>query len=198
MITYASRNTNAKRRKIWAFNILDGDVTIHEKVKAIASEWMNYANIHFDFVTNGDAGIRVKVDKNNGAWSYLGTDALGIPKNRETMNLGFTGRRTILHEFGHVLGLIEEHQNPKANISWNRELVIRELSAPPNLWDIQTIELNVFRKIPADQLPPYREFDPEAIMNMVFSPSWTGGVTIGGVVELSESDRSFMARLYPR
>ena len=195
---------NNSRGKLWQvgstirIRFFDGDAATHEQVKSIASEWTKHANIRFEFVSTGDAEVRVKFDKYNGSWSYLGTDALGIPKDRQTMNLGFLDRRTILHEFGHVLGLIEEHQNPKADIPWNRELIIRELSAPPNLWDRQTIEMNVFRKIPADQLPPYRDFDSKSIMNMAFSPAWTGGVAIGGSEELSESDKSFVAKLYPR
>lgn len=115
-----------------------------------------------------------------------------------TMNLGFLDRRTVLHEFGHLLGLIEEHQNPKADIPWNRELVIRELSGPPNHWSRDTIEKNVFQKVPAGQLPPYRSFDPRSIMNMVFAPAWTGGVAIGGGDPLSESDKSFVVKLYPK
>ncbi|CAN5807505.1 hypothetical protein BH20PSE1_BH20PSE1_05150 [soil metagenome] len=195
---------DSSRGKLWQvgstvrIRFLDGDAKTHEKVKAIASEWTTHANVRFEFVGSGDANVRVKFDKSNGSWSYLGTDALGIPKDRETMNLGFSDRRTVLHEFGHVLGLIEEHQNPKASIPWNRDLIIRELSGPPNFWDKQTIETNVFRKISTDQLPPYRDFDPKSIMNTVFAPAWTGGVAIGGGEELSESDKAFVAKLYPK
>jgi len=192
------------REKLWQagsivrIRFLDGDAKTHEMVKATAVEWTKYANLHFQFTTSGDAEVRVKFNKSNGSWAYRGTDALGIPKDHETMNLGFPDRRTVLHEFGHVLGLIEEHQNPHANIPWNRELIIRDLSGPPNNWDRQTIEANVFQKIPADQLPPYRDFDPKSIMNMVFPSTWTGGVVIGGGEELSESDKSLVAKLYPK
>jgi hypothetical protein len=177
---------------------LDGDATVHEKVKLVASEWTKFANIRFEFVTTDPAEIRVKFDKDNGSWSYLGTDALAIPMGRETMNLGFPDRRPILHEFGHALGLIEEHLNPKANIQWNRELIFDQLSRPPNSWDRQTIENIVFAKVLADQLPPYRAFDSKSIMTMTFSPSWTGGIVMGVGEELSESDKAFIATLYPR
>ena len=40
------------------------------------------------------------------------------------MNLGFVDRPTVLHEFGHSLGLIHEHQSPfKGGFEWNREEV---------------------------------------------------------------------------
>ncbi len=177
---------------------LDGDASTHEQVKAIASEWMKYANIQFDFVGGGDSDVRIGFEKSDGAWSYLGTDALGIPKDRRTMNLAFVDRRTVLQQFGYVLGLINEHQSPNANISWNRERILRELSGPPNNWDKQTIEFNLFRKYSADQLPRYRDFDPKSIMTKTFPESWTGGVAIGGGDALSESDKTFIGRLYPK
>lgn len=177
---------------------LGGDAATHEKVKAIASEWTKHANISFDFVTSGDADIRVTFDKNYGAWSMLGTDALGLSQDDATMNLGRLDKRTVLHEFGHVLGLIEEHQNPRSNIRWNRARVLRETSAAPYFWDKEYVEANLFRKIPADQLPSYREFDAKSIMMMSFPLSWTGGLVVQGGEELSQSDKALVARLYPQ
>lgn len=176
---------------------LDGDAATHKQVKAIASEWTKYANLQFKFVASGHAEIRISFDKNDGAWSYLGTDALVIPQNIQTMNLGFVNKQTVLNQFGHALGLINEHQNPKANIHWNRALIIREMSGPPNNWTTAEIEHNVFEKASADKYPDYREFDPESIMAKSFPPSWTGGVKIGGGEDLSESDKAFIAKLYP-
>ncbi len=40
------------------------------------------------------------------------------------MNLGFVDRSTVLHEFGHSLGLIHEHQSPfKGGFEWNKDEV---------------------------------------------------------------------------
>ena len=59
-----------------------------------------------------------------GSWSYIGTDAATIPKESFTMNLGFVDRPTILHEFGHSIGLIHEHQSPfSGGFEWNKEEV---------------------------------------------------------------------------
>jgi hypothetical protein len=42
-----------------------------------------------------------------------------------------------VHEFGHALGLIHEHQNPNRAIQWNRDAVINDLQGPPNNWDLK-------------------------------------------------------------
>jgi hypothetical protein len=42
-------------------------------------------------------------------------------------------RRTVLHEFGHALGLVHEHATPAGGIKWNREQVEREVKGAPLL-----------------------------------------------------------------
>lgn len=62
------------------------------------------------------------VTENRVSWSYHGRTA---PADKTTMKLSFTGRRrdeyklVILHEFGHALGLIHEHQHEDAPIVYN-------------------------------------------------------------------------------
>lgn len=69
------------------------------------------------------------VNTGQGSWSYLGTDATRVPKESFTMNLGFVDRPTVLHEFGHSLGLIHEHQSPfPGGFEWDRENVSEEYS----------------------------------------------------------------------
>jgi hypothetical protein len=51
----------------------------------------------------------------------------------------------VLHEFGHALGLVHEHQHPAGGIQWNRPQVLRDLSGPPNNWPLDVIEQNVFK-----------------------------------------------------
>ena len=59
-----------------------------------------------------------------GSWSRIGTDATKVPLMSCTMNLGFVDRATVLHEFGHALGLIHEHQSPfNDDFRWNWEKV---------------------------------------------------------------------------
>ncbi len=89
-------------------------------------------------VEDEDADIRVAFQQGNGSWSYLGTVCRQIRVDQPTMNYGWLTpdstddelRRVVLHEFGHALGLIHEHQSPNRPISWSRAAVIAELSGP--------------------------------------------------------------------
>jgi hypothetical protein len=45
-----------------------------------------------------------------------------------TMNLGFFDKATVLHEFGHAIGLIHEHQSPfKGGFEWDKDEVSSKL-----------------------------------------------------------------------
>lgn len=85
--------------------------------QALAKEqalwWTEYANLTFDFNNAPDAEIRIAFNSSDGAWSYVGTDCQGIPRDQPTMNLGFLDGGTAGHEFGHAIGLAHEHQNPR-------------------------------------------------------------------------------------
>ena len=91
-------------------------------------------------------------DSSDGAWSYVGTDNRGIPLDQPTMNLGFMDGGTAGHEFGHAIGMAHEHQNPAGGIEWNEDVVIRDLSGPPNNWTEAMIRHNVLNKYRVDQV----------------------------------------------
>ena len=116
--------------------------------QALAQEqagwWSEYANLNFHFNDAADAQIRISFDPSDGAWSYVGTDCLNIPKNQATMNLGFQDGGTSGHEFGHAIGLGHEHQNPAGGIEWNEDVVIRDLAGPPNFWTPDKLVITSF------------------------------------------------------
>ena len=106
---------------------MDGDAALQNRVAQSAKEWMKYANVNFDFGTYANAEIRIAFVQGAGSWSAVGTDALveeWFPKNEQTMNYGWLRPTStdqevssvVLHEFGHALGLIHEHQQPSAEI----------------------------------------------------------------------------------
>jgi len=106
-------------------------------------------------------------------------------------------RRVILHEFGHALGLIHEHQNPVHAIKWNKDAVIADLSGPPNNWDMDTIEHNMFEKYPRNDINGTK-LDTTSIMMYPIPASWTLDGTHSDLnTDLSKVDKRFIRQQYP-
>jgi hypothetical protein len=193
-------------RKLWIngstlrVRFMGGTPAQQAKAKEQAGWWLPHANLSFDFNNAPDAEIRVAFDASDGAWSYLGTDCRDIPQNQPTMNLGFLDGGTAAHEFGHAIGLGHEHQNPRGGIEWNEEVVIRDLSGPPNSWNEEQIRHNVLTKYSVDQIRG-TEFDGESIMLYFFPDSWVkSGKGTKENDMLSALDKQFIgsAQAYPR
>ena len=172
----------------------------HALVKEQAKWWTQHANLIFEFDNAPNAEIRITFDSNDGAWSWIGTDARSIPMNQPTMNLGFLDGGTVAHEFGHAIGLGHEHQNPDGGIEWNEEVVLRELSGPPNSWNPEEIRHNVLNRYSTDQVRGTK-FDRDSIMLYFFPDNWVrnGRGTKENEV-LSKLDKEFIAsaQAYPR
>jgi hypothetical protein len=169
-------------------------------------EWTKIANLTFDFVNGAPTDIRIAFMPGNGSWSFIGTVCRNIDEPKPTMNYGWLTpdsdeaevRRVVLHEFGHAIGLIHEHQNPKGGIKWNKPAVIHDLSGPPNNWDEATIENNMFRFYPPTEVVA-TDVDASSIMMYPIPRAWTvDGFSAGLNGELSENDKNLMRNVYPR
>jgi hypothetical protein len=182
-----------------SIRFLNGTAQQKDMVRQIAPEWTNHANLRFEFTVNPTAHIRVTFDPNDGAWSYVGTDNLSIPLHAATLNLGWQDEAVILHEFGHMIGLSHEHQNPDGGMQWNEQVVINALAGAPNHWDEATVRHNVLDKYSADQLHG-TAFDPDSIMLYAFPANWTlNGFATHENEKLSNLDQQFIrgAQMYP-
>lgn len=183
---------------------LDGDPAVQARVATIAQEWSNYANITFAFGNDPEAEIRITFSQ-PGSWSYIGTDALAIAKDKPTMNFGWLTAstpndeysRVVLHEFGHAIGCIHEHQNPATNVPWNKEAVYAYYAGAPNYWTREQTDINLFTRYSAT-LTQFSNFDRDSIMLYPIPNTFTiGEFEVGWNRILSPRDKQFIATLYP-
>lgn len=189
---------------------LDGSAKMKKSVIAHAVEWEKHANIRFRFVSSGAAEIRISFYADSGSWSAVGHDALNrdyFPLHQPTMNFGWVRDNTaktviqsvVLHEFGHALGCIHEHQSPTFDRQWNRKKVLQYFQGAPNYWNTKTIEHNVLSKSPPKGVSA-TSFDPQSIMLYMFDAvlfaDGKGGTNEN--ISLSPSDKKKIAALYPK
>jgi len=200
---------NAKwNRTTLTVSFLDGEPDVQKKVMEHAKEWTRAAwgpaGLTFDFRKDQPTDIRISF-KYDGSWSVIGSTAETIPQDQPTMNYGWLTpdtdddeyRRVVLHEFGHAIGLIHEHQNPAGGIEWDQPKVIADLSGPPNNWTIPVISHNMFETYDAKETN-FTKTDPASIMMYPIPKAWTkNGFSVGLNTDLSETDKSFIAQQYP-
>jgi hypothetical protein len=111
------------------------------------------------------ANIRIAFNDGaeGGFWSLLGVLAKNVDPNEPTMNFEgfpealqkyFHGQNasewvqtyehtTILHEFGHALGLSHEHFNPQCQKDLKMDTIIAYLMGPPNNWSQEQARFNM-------------------------------------------------------
>jgi len=187
-----------KNGQVLRIKFIGGTAAQKKFVTDAFDQWAGVVNLNFMYVTTGASEIRVKFDPGGGSWSYIGTDCKSISNSQPTMNIGWAGLDVTLHEIGHALGMAHEQQSPKSTICWNQTQVIKDLSGPPNNWDLQTIRTNVFTGM-TDAEAEATAFDPASIMEYSIPGKWTcDGLGIVGGKELSALDRSFMGSKYPK
>ncbi len=165
--------------------------------------WTKTAIISF-VETQGTGDVRISRGP-GGYWSYLGTDILHIPKNRQTMNLqGFTMsiredeyKRVIRHETGHTLGMVHEHMR-KALVARIDPEKAYDYFLQTQGWDKQTVDSQVLIPLDEDSLmgtPP----DQTSIMCYQLPGAITrdGRPIIGGS-DINDTDYAFAGKIYPR
>lgn len=166
------------------------------------NKWAPHVNLTFEFTQSPNADIRIAADNTEGGSSTIGVDAKNVPAPTPTMFIGFrrglvpkTGQ-TVLHEFGHALGLKHEHQHPDRDLDFNKEFIYKEYDQggrPRKNADEQM--LNTFNREQTKHSP----YDRHSIMHYSLPNEYfnTQNPTSENY-ELSETDIQFIRKLYPK
>jgi hypothetical protein len=119
-----------------------GGTTAHRNiVKKFANEWPVFAGIAVEWVFDEPAmnQILVEFSSDRNSHSELGTLALTKTRaGKASMKLAVSpalserwNRHLVLHEFGHALGLMHEHQHPDARIPWDINKILNKQAKKP-------------------------------------------------------------------
>ncbi|MFC5638890.1 M12 family metallopeptidase [Streptomyces bullii] len=177
-------------------------------VRSCFAEWQHLGiGVRFAEVDDrSEAELRIGFQLGDGSWSAVGRDALRAGQHDRTMNFGWDltapgERGTVLHQIGHALGMLHEHQSPFAGLHWDDEAVYAELAGPPNFWDRDTTYGNILRKLDPREANGSL-WDPLSIMEFPFASGlvlepeqFRAGVHPPGT--LSALDKEFALRWYP-
>ncbi|KAF2026124.1 zincin [Setomelanomma holmii] len=207
---------------------IGGDDWQKDQVKKFSVEWTKYTNIGFNFDTTSRGtssyDILISFGKDGGSWSQLGTISHDeVRAGNASMNFGWITpdhredviRQTILHEFGHSLGLTHMHQNPWRvgfpDVAFDEEACKKHFKSFDN-WDEDTPQHNVLKEFTlnysklSDQDMKtrminlvLRPFDPHSIMMYQFDANLAEGGK-GGTLqnwELSARDKYCIQNAYP-
>ncbi|NUB15495.1 hypothetical protein GAY28_24670 [Azospirillum brasilense] len=186
---------------------------------------------------SGFSHIRIGFSE-RGYWSAIGTDSIKLlnayqpSMNFENLSMTYSehsvtfsgveykidnvvklanayDKGTILHEFGHALALLHEHQNPKLacyeEIKWEGDGNVYDYMAkPPNGWSKDKVDRNIGLAKKYDPDAEGRKADPESIMRYPYPAQ----ILKNGVKShcykpdqsntLSKGDKEIVAFIYPK
>jgi hypothetical protein len=181
-----------------------GSKKLRTWVSEAAEQWSAAAELALVFVDDPDAEIRISFEGTEN-FARIGRAGASVSPGQPTVLLGGIGTSTphdevtqvALHELGHALGAVHEHQTPLAEIRW-REDVVLAYYAEKFHWSEAQVREQVFHQYGASEVEQNR-FDPDSIMLYRIPRDWTiNGFEALLNVTLSDGDRAFMHEIYAR
>ncbi|KAJ7714749.1 hypothetical protein B0H16DRAFT_1899008 [Mycena metata] len=207
--TYVSPSFMWNNGATISYSFMDGTSEQTRKVENTIAEWTWYANVTFLQLPFGDSSAAVRITFAGGAaWSYIGNTARSKRSTVPTMALGWISdttefpdyeRGTILHEFGHLLGLLHEHQGPAAAraFRWKEAEVLKWYRK--HGYTDTFIRENVLFPYNETHVSCYSAFDKDSIMVYRINPEFNcEGLTANLNNNLSDMDKAYMVINYNR
>lgn len=182
---------------------LDGDTATRSFVMGVAKEWEQGLKLTFSESTDPHAELRVTFN-GKGVWSKVGLRARSVANGQPTMGLnGLTQttdahlrRAYVLHEFGHALGGMHEHQRPDAPLTWNHPIVYKHYLETYG-WPREQVDKEVIQPLQYQKLVMSPEFDRLSVMMYPVLKEFTKeGFVQPWNSQISTTDRSVMAGIY--
>lgn len=177
---------------------------LRSRILSHMNAWGAWANVEFT-ETSTDPQVRIARVRDDGYWSYLGTDVLSISAAEPTMNLdSFTMNtpesefhRVVRHETGHTLGFPHEHMRKAIIDRIDREKAI-ELFMRTQGWSRQEVIAQVLTPFAVSALKATAATDENSIMCYGLPDNiMKDGIAVPGGVDIDNLDAAFAATLYP-
>lgn len=189
---------------------LNGDDKSRAYVASVASTWTRDLSLRLDFglpqgsrdcVARDKSQIRIAFDPQGASWSYVGTQALRVPAGEPTMtlpgpNLALLEPHHVLHEFGHVLGLLHEESHPE----WpcRAALSLERISRGTN-WSLEAVG-STFQSVKRDD-PQFlvSGVDRNSVMRVLVTSALLGAdspCAAPPASALSERDSELVKQIY--
>ena len=162
-----------------------------------------------DDIKNSD--VRISFIPEFGSFSLLGTQCRYAGKDTITMNLGWLDQYSyntdnteligtgvvVVHEFGHMFGMIHEHQREDEPMIWDKEAVYEALGSPPNKWSRDKVDQQIFKQYKMNTLNA-SQYDPHSVMEYIFPNNFfKKPPNLTNTKYLSNLDIIWLQRMYP-
>ena len=172
-------------------------ITVKEAIKKIVRERIEpLVNFKFNFIEDeSKAMVKISLQQNLWPTSYIGYN--GHDNSYHLMTFGgWFSVEVVLHEFGHLIGLVHEQQNPNGKIAWDREAVLK--FGKTQGWTDQQTETYILYTEKTENING-STFDPLSIMLYPYAAELTmNKIAINMSTRLSGKDVLWICKTYPK